>query len=1033
MLIPALGFGQLDLMKQLKGVRARSVGPAGMSGRVTALASEPGGHKVLYAGTASGGLWKSRNSGLSWRPIFDKQPTLSIGAVAVGKANPDLVWAGTGEGNPRNSQTSGAGIYRSLDAGRTWQFMGLKETKTIHRIHIDPRDENIVYVAAVGSAWGKNPERGVYKTMDGGKTWKKILYVNEGVGCADLVMDPRNPSKLIASMWEYERKPWTFNSGGPGSGIYITVDGGENWTRLDEKSGIPKGNLGRVGLAIAPSNTRTVYALIESKKLALYKSMDGGYKWKKVGEKNVGNRPFYYADIRVAPNDENWIYSLWSRVTYSKDGGKTFNFLFNYNKVHPDFQSMYIDPHDPDFMIVGNDGGMSISEDRGRSWRGVRDLPVGQFYHINHDFEYPYNIYGGMQDNGSWVGPSTAMRHGGIQNSDWEELLFGDGFDVVPDPNDSRFGWGMYQGGNVYRYDRKTGRTNFVQPVHAEGIELRYNWNAAIAADPHNKNGLYFGSQFVHYSSDKGMSWKTISPDLSTNDKEKQQQAKSGGLTIDATRAENFTAILAIEPSPVEKDVIWVGTDDGNVQLTRDGGKTWSNLSGVMKGMPRGAWVPQIYASRNNKGEAFVVVNDYRRNNWKPYVFHTRDYGKTWKNIAASFKDTYCLSACQVDGYSKLIFIGTENGLMFSTDYGATWNKFTNGLPSVSVMDIKYQTREGDLVLGTFGRGAYVIDKIRPLMEMSAGTFNPSENKFQVLKNEHFTTGYNYAFKPNRDTHFKGDGIFRGRTDGTGASVDVFVPLSEDTTKKKKKLHAYILAGSDTIRHFTVKVDTGLHRVTWNMRRDGIRFPSHKEPKEKKILPPGRIVQPGSYEMIVSYQKESGKATVHVKGDPRVPEQEPSEGYMERIKRYDRMVRTTSACFKRLKTMKKRVALINQAIPKAKKDSVYAKLQKAGKAVVDSIKKIEGLVLEPKDFVGYDHVTVRISSKLWNASEYINDPSFQSSSGNAALAIELAEREVVKLMEMVNKFQTTEWQKYLDHVSKANLKLTKTYKNIKLK
>src|SRR5688572_5479715 len=564
---------QID-SKILEGIRIRNVGPAGMSGRITAIDVVNNDPKHIYAGSASGGVWESTDGGIVWKPIFDDQPSLSIGAIKINQLNPSEIWVGTGEGNPRNSQNSGKGIFRTLDGGRTWMHMGLENTKTIHRILIDELNPSTIYAGALGSAWGANPERGVFKSTDSGKTWNKILYSNDKSGIADMVMDPENPRKIIAALWEYGRTPWDFNSGGNGSGLHITYDGGEHWKKITSKEGLPEGNLGRIGLAIAPSSPNIVYALIEAKENGLYKSIDGGEHWTLVSTKNIGNRPFYYHEIYVDPQNENRLWNLYSYVSKSEDGGRTFETILDYGKgVHPDHHAFWIHPDNPDYIIDGNDGGLNISRDRGRNWYFAGNIPVGQFYHIDIDNDYPYNLYGGMQDNGSWVGPAFVLKAGGIRNNDWRELYFGDGFDVLPKLSDTRYGWAMSQGGNLAYYDRETGHNQFVKPVHPEGTKLRFNWNAGLARVPGTDCGIYYGSQFVHRSDDCGQSWKVISPDLTTNDTTKQKQDKSGGLTIDATNAENHTTILSIAPSTLNPQVIWVGTDDGNVQLTKDGGQ----------------------------------------------------------------------------------------------------------------------------------------------------------------------------------------------------------------------------------------------------------------------------------------------------------------------------------------------------------------------------------------------------------------------------------------------------------------------------
>ncbi len=469
-LVLTLSFAQAQDFNPswLKNTPARNIGPAGMSGRITAIDVVHQQPEIMYVGTASGGVWKSTSGGIKWTPLFEDKATASVGAIAIQQSNPDVVWVGTGEGNPRNSLNGGYGIYRSLDGGKTWQLMGLEKTRHIHRIVIHPNDPNTVYAAAIGSPWGTHPERGVYKTTDGGKTWDKILYANPSTGAADLVMDPSNPNKLIAALWEHKRDPWFFKSGGAGSGLYSTVDGGATWTKKTEKDGLPKGPLGRIGLAISRSNPNKIYALVEAKKNALYRSDDGGTKWRKINDKNeIGNRPFYYSDIFVDPENENRVYSVFTYVNVSEDGGKSFKELMPAygvsNGVHPDHHAWWIHPENGKFMIEGNDGGLNITHDRGASWRFVENIPVGQFYHVSVDNEYPYNVYGGMQDNGSWRGPAYVWKSQGIRNAYWQEIAFGDGFDVVPDKDDSRYGFAMSQQGYVVRYDWKTGNNYSVR------------------------------------------------------------------------------------------------------------------------------------------------------------------------------------------------------------------------------------------------------------------------------------------------------------------------------------------------------------------------------------------------------------------------------------------------------------------------------------------------------------------------------------------------------------------------------------------
>ena len=861
-------FAQQIDIKKLKGMKPRAIGPAGMSGRITAIDVVNSNPDIIYAGAASGGVWKSESGGIDWKPIFDEQPLQGIGAIAIQQNNPDVVWVGTGEGNPRNSLNGGYGIYKSLDGGKTWKSMGLEKSRNIHRIIIDRDDPNTVYVGAIGSPWGEHPERGIYKTIDGGKTWNKVLFVNNKTGAADLVVDPTNPNKLIAAMWEHRRKPWTFNSGGAGSGLYVTYDAGENWKKLTDKDGLPKGNLGRIGLAIAPSNPKIIYALVEAKKNALYKSEDGGIKWKKINDKpGIGNRPFYYSDLSVDPVNENRVYSVFTFVNVSEDGGKSFKRLmpaYGTNVgVHPDHHAWWIHPENPNYMIDGNDGGLNITKDRGKTWRFVENLPVGQFYHISYDMEYPYNLYGGMQDNGSWAGPAYVLKAQGIRNAYWQEISFGDGFDVVPDPKNSRFGYSMSQQGFVVRYDRETGNGKMVRPTHPDpNVKLRFNWNSAIALDPHNNETIYFGSQFVHKTSNKGHEWEIISPDLTTNDKSKQKQHESGGITMDATGAENHTTILVITPTKLEKDLLWVGTDDGLIQLTRDGGKTWANVTPKNKSFPKGSWVAQIKASPYNAGEAYAVINNYRNFDFKPYLFRTRDYGKTWQSLLDKNDETfgYSLSLIQDPVEKKLLFLGTENGLYVSVNEGSSWTKWTEGYPSVPTMDLGIHPREHDLVIGTFGRSFYVLDDIRPLRDLAkngVAELNKTLKVFEAPK------AYINQIQQPSGTRFGGNAIFNGENRQRGAMVSYSINKPEtkntDIDKKDAKKSSNKKGDSLTVKVYNSSNDLirtlkrkapkeyGIHRMYWRLGEKGVRGPSRRAANKNAPEPRGVTVLPGDY------------------------------------------------------------------------------------------------------------------------------------------------------------------------------------------
>lgn len=886
-LFASAAFGQYDAAL-FSGLRARSIGPAGMSGRIASIEAVVNNPDVIYVGAATGGVWKTVNGGITWKPLFDSQRVAAIGAVSVFQANPSIVWVGTGEGNPRNSASVGYGAYKSLDGGESWTTVGLEKTERIHRIILHPSNPEIAYAAAMGQMWGENNDRGVYRTTDGGKSWKKVLFVNAKTGCADLVMDPANPNKLFAAMWEYRRWPWFFNSGGPGSGLYVTYDGGETWKQLTESNGLPKGELGRIGLAVARNNSDVVYALVEATKNALCRSDDGGRSWEIVNSSpNVAPRPFYYADLRIDPQNENRLYSLHSSIQVSNDGGKSFSTVSR--GVHSDHHALWIHPNDGGFLIEGNDGGVAISRDYGRTWRFVDNLPLAQFYHINVDNETPFNIYGGMQDNGSWRGPSDVWENRGIRNWHWSEVGFGDGFATLVDASNPSYGYAMSQGGYLIRFNWMTGERKDIRPWAPDGVDLRFNWNAAISPDPFDTKTIYYGSQFVHRSTDRGESWEIISPDLTTNDPAKQKQAESGGLTKDVTAAENFTTIMTIAPSPVQRGVIWAGTDDGNVQVTKDGGKSWINVVKNISGVPSGTWVPHIEASKFEAGTAYVVFDDHRRSNWSTYVYRTTDFGRSWTSLARndpSGKDRlwgYALVIEEDPVKKNLLFLGTEFGLWVSFNGGTNWMKWTNGLPTVSTMALIVHPRDHDLVIGTHGRAAYVLDDIRPLRSVSKEIFDKPLHLFEI------PATYQHEVRAMNGYHFPADAMFEGEQKPYGALITYSLNIPRDSLIAKRerdsenegddrserqdtaKVNVEILDSTgNTVRKFIGPANHGLNRVSWNLRTDGSRSPRLGRPTGRQSTPQGPEVLPAVYTVKIKAGRVEASTTVEVLPDPRM-------------------------------------------------------------------------------------------------------------------------------------------------------------------
>ncbi|PKA83880.1 sortilin (neurotensin receptor 3) [Ulvibacter sp. MAR_2010_11] len=1049
-------------MDILKDMKPRNIGPGGMSGRVTAIDVVITNPDIMYVGTASGGLWKSTSGGIKWNPVFDKEVTASIGAVAIQQSNPSVIWVGTGEGNPRNSLNGGYGIYKSVDAGKTWMSMGLENTRHIHRIIIDPTNPNIVYAGAIGSPWGEHPERGVFKTTDGGKTWTNILFSNNKTGVADMVMDPTNPNKLIVAMWEHKRDPWFFNSGGEGSGLFITHDGGATWQKRTDADGLPKGELGRIGIAIARNKPNIIYALVEAKKNALYKSEDGGFKWKMISDKDdIGNRPFYYSEIYVDPENENRVYSVFTYINVSEDGGKHFEQLMPAygvdNGVHPDHHAWWIHPTDGSFMVDGNDGGLNITQDGGKTWRFVGNLPVAQFYHINVDNEFPYNVYGGMQDNGSWRGPAYVWKSQGIRNDYWQEISFGDGFDVVPDKDDSRYGWTMSQQGYVDRYDWITGNNYTVRPTHPDpNVELRFNWNSAINIDPFNSSTIYFGSQFVHKSTDKGLTWKVISPDLTTNDPEKQKQSESGGLTMDATGAENHTTILVIEPSPVEQNMLWVGSDDGRVHYTQNGGQSWTDVSKNLKGLPAGSWVTQIKASNKNKGEALLVANDYRRFNYTPYAYRTKDYGKTWQRIVSE-KDakSYALSIVEDPIEKNLMFLGTDDGLYISINAGSSWTKWTNGFPTVSVKDLVIHPREHDLVIGTFGRAAWVLDDIRPLREIAKNNnvLNSDLNVFSP------PIAYEAAYQQPTGSRFGADAIYNGENRGYGAQITYYFlkkeePKKEDASENKDEnkddeketeaseakkgpskdsLYMKIYDGNRLIRTLKKKIpdSTGIYKWTWYLDEAGVERPS-RSVRERKNEPGGTQVKPGNYRVEINYMDKSSSTTIKVESDPRleVSQKAIDESYAT-SKEIEEMTQLAADAVKQLVESKSSSEEFSKKLKKEDEEK-YKDAIKASKEITKKIDSLVALYIGKEDdrqgITRNPEVTVmqRIGTANWYSGSRPNGIT-----STEETLLQHAKNQLNEAIKQTNAFFVTEWAEYKSNMEKVNLSLFKETKTFK--
>jgi photosystem II stability/assembly factor-like uncharacterized protein len=844
------------------GLAARAIGPAVMSGRIAAIDGVAGagnGPVTLYVGAAGGGLWKSKDGGVTFSPVFDKNPQ-SIGAVKVDPKNPQTIWVGTGESWTRNSTSIGDGVYKSTDGGDNWQRMGLEDSERIARVQVSPADANTVFVCATGHLWNANEQRGVYKTTDGGKTWKRVLYVNADTGCSDLDLDPQEPRILYAGMWQFRRGAASFSSGGPGSGLYKSVDGGETWKKLE--SGLPTGDKGRIAIAVAPSRSSRVYALVEAKKTALFRSDDAGESWQDVNSSfNVQVRPFYFARIVVDPMDYDTIYKPGLSLTVSTDGGKTFNSSFGPGggSVHSDMHALWVNPRDTQELVLGTDGGAYISADKGNHWRHVMGLPVSQFYHVSYDMDWPYNVYGGLQDNGSWSGPSRGQS-GGVMNKDWRNVGFGDGFWAFRDPVDKDVVYSEYQGGRISRLRLSTGEVRNIRPLPEAGDpDYRFNWNTPIHLSPTQPGTMYIGGQFLFRTRDKGDSWEKISPDLTTNDPKRQQQLKSGGLTVDNSSAENHTTIYTISESPKNPQVIWVGTDDGNVQVTRDGGKSWTNVAKNVSGVPANTWVSYIDAGHYDEGTAYATFDGHTTGDMKTYVYKTTDFGKTWKALATPALEGYAHVIREDLENPDLLFLGTELGLFLSIDGGNAWSRFTGGdFPKVAVRDMAIHPRDGDLLIATHGRGVYIFDDLTPLRKLSRDVLGqevailPSRPAPMVI--------------PSGVQEFPGDDEYVGQNLDEAAFVTYY--LKKRHTFGDLKLEVYNEKG-ELVSTLPGGKRRGLNRVPWPMRIKPPKMPGGNSVIQEPGAFFGPRVPAGNYTIKLIKGDQTLASQVQLVADPR--------------------------------------------------------------------------------------------------------------------------------------------------------------------
>lgn len=874
-LLPLLAMAKTDTSDVMHNIKFRNIGPAAAGGRVSAVAGIPGQPNVYYVGAAGGGVFKTVDGGISWKQVFSHEASSSVGAIALAPSNSNFIWVGTGEANLRNDIITGKGVYFSPDAGKSWQFMGLRDVGQISRIAVDPSNPNNVFVAAIGHAWAPNKDRGVFRTTDGGKTWEKVLFVNDTTGASSIVIDPGNPKVIFAGMWQVLRHPWALDDGGDGSGVYRSTDGGTTWKRLTD--GLPSGPLGRITVDAAPSNPDHVYAIIESKKGVLWDSRDLGDHWHFVSNNHeLDVRPFYFSNFEVSPDNDNKLFFLSFLITESTDGGKTVKSVNG--EVHVDHHAIWIDPQNANRIIIGNDGGAYLSVDGAKSWRFLNNLPIGQFYQVAVDSSKPFNLGGGLQDNNAWYGVSSNLNGRSVTGQNWFTVAGGDGEYVVPAPSDPNIVYAESQDGFLRRLDLKTGLSKFVRPYLYDASDMppselkyRFNWTTPIAVSYTDANEVFIGANVLFKTMDGGLHWTVISPDLTSNDKSKQLPS-GGSVNLDMSGAENYDTILSIGLSPLDSNVIWVGTDDGLVQVTRDGGQHWENVAKNIANVPEWGRVYQVDPSPFDPAACYITVDLHELDNNRPYFFRTDNYGKSWVSISKGLPDDYPVHVVREDPNLKgFLVAGTDFGLYYSRDNGNQWTALKSNLPTACVYDLKFEKQTHDLVVATHGNGIFILDNITPLEQFDAKVADQQFHLFSALP------AYMYHMW-NKDA-FNDLSTYSAPNQPYGVMIDYYLKDTLSTKPEEAREHKTPIevqitdnAGSHVATLYGPD-KKGFNRLVWNMRYQGSK-PLMIDPKmamrENPYSTRGPMVTPGVYKITVKAAGETEFTQAQLLPDPRL-------------------------------------------------------------------------------------------------------------------------------------------------------------------
>lgn len=1011
------------IQSALSRIHWREIGPVNMGGRVTAIVGVPGDPKTFWVGGADGGLWKTTNGGTTFEGQWQEEESYSVGTLAVAPSDVNVVWLGSGEGDPRNSVSYGMGVWRSTDGGSRWSHLGLEATERIKRIVVDPRDPDVALVCALGREWGPNPERGVYKTTDGGSTWSRVLYIDEDTGCSDLDLDLSNPRNVYAGMWTFRRRPWRFDDGGRETAPYVSRDGGETWKRIET---LPDEPMARIGLSVAQSSPNIVYLITEFPTAGtLFRSEDYGETWRMVSDdRNLNFRPFYYSDVFADPSDANTLYTLSGGLSKSTDGGRTFERIGR--GVHGDHQAIWIDPEDPGHVLLGTDGGHQVSYDGGETFHIMRNIGLAQFYHVFLDDRDPYYVCGGLQDNGNWCGPSRTDEPEGILAGEWYTVSGGDGFYAVPVPGQPNLVYSNAQGGYFRITDTRSGQTRSIEPypwmVGSQGQSMaqaryRFNWDAPIHVSPHDPATVYWGGNVLFRSRDYGYTWDVISPDLTTDDPEKQRDS-GGEVYNDNTAAEFHSTILTIAESPVEPGVIWIGTDDGNIQITRDAGGSWTNVRDRVRGLPVETWIGNIEASPTEEGTAFVAVDNHRLDDFRPHLYETRDYGASWRDLSAGLpQDDYVKVVRQHPANPDLLFVGMERGIYASWDRGFMWVDLRGNLPRVSVRGIRIEPRYHDLVIGTHGRGAWILDDIGPLAGL-AEAMGEEAHLFDIRPTtdwEQWSRGSNL-----------GESVFRGENPERGAYINYW--LSEGAAQALTGSGREGGAGGGTdppgpaggvtirimnpegrlIREFRDhEARGGLNRAVWDLSWEGPRplRDAEEDGRSQRFGPAGPPASPGTYTATLVLGETELSREFELRGDPNVEATQSD---------YDARLRAALQA----RDLQSRINdMINTAIDlREQTEHMLASIDGKGLSNEGAIREVAGEALErlgaledqlrrPPPRMGYRQWP-RLSEQLRFVSQGINGAQARPTEGQLAVLARIEEETEARAAEVTELVQT---------------------------